>query len=108
MGDDNQSLLANIEDINKKESVNNLYINASFMSKFFGCWAGTYSKWVNKNKGLYDSTDVAYIEHSNTTEVLTYFINDQASKIYGDFRIEEESEETPKFNTFKLLASAFK
>ena len=108
MGDDNQSLLANIEDMNKKEWVNNLYINASFMSKFFGCWAGTYSKWVNKNKGLYDSTDTAFVERTNKTEVLTNYINDQAYKLYGDFRSEEESEGEIKFNTFKLLASAFK
>ena len=90
MGDDNQSLLVNIENINKKEWVNNLYINASFMSKFFGCWAGTYSKWVNKNNGLYDSTDTAYIEQGNTTEVLTNFIHDQAYEMYGDLKIEEE------------------
>ena len=74
---------------NKNEIINNLYINASFVNKLFGCWAGTYSRWVNKNNGLHDSTDVAYIEKTNTTEVLTEFINDQVYKMYGDFKSSE-------------------
>ena len=85
MGDDDQSLFTEQDGIDKKKFINNLYIDASFFSKFFGCWAGTYSRWVNKNNGLYDSTNVAHIEKSNTTEVLTEFINNQVNNIYGDF-----------------------
>ena len=84
MGDDDQSLLTEQDGIDKKKFIKNLYIDASFFSKFFGCWAGTYSRWVSINNGLYDSTNVAHIEKSNTTEVLTEFIDDKVNNIYGD------------------------
>ena len=59
-------------------------------------------------RGLFDSTDVAYIEKNDTTEVLTNYINDKVYNIYGDLWSSEESIDKPKFNTFKLLLSAFK
>ena len=108
MSDNHQSLETVFENSDNKEHINNLYIKAGFISKLFGCWAGKYSRWVNKNNGLYDSTDVAYIQQNNTTEVLTDFINDQVDKMYGGFRIQEESEDGPKFNTYKLIFTAFK
>ena len=48
MGDDHQSLLKEEQEgIHDKKSINQLYLNANYLSKLFGCWAGTYSRWVN-------------------------------------------------------------